>query len=96
MEQPIIEVALNLPDVLYQTCTVLRGCQNPNLRVARQIDVQTEECEEEGKSAKNTKYFCRTCVASICNSCFSISCLGHSVQWIPYCSTFSCDSCHQV
>jgi hypothetical protein len=87
---------LAAPTHLVQAANLLRAGQNPALRVARLTAVSTEECEEEAKGAKNTKYFCRTCDANICNSCFSISCLAHKVQWIPYCSTFSCLSAHHV
>ena len=88
-----METVETVPEVEYQTCSVLRGGQNPALRVATEREITTQECEEETKSAKNTKYFCMTCDANRCNSCFTQSCMSHKVQWIPYCSTFLCLSC---
>jgi len=88
-----METVETVPEVEYQTCSVLRGGQNPALRVATEREITSQECEEETKSAKNTKYFCMTCDANRCNSCFTQSCMSHKVQWIPYCSTFLCLSC---
>ena len=83
-----------IPEVDYQTCSLLRGGQNPALRVASMAVVPILECEVEAKSAKNTKYFCITCNLTVCNSCFTVSCLAHKVQWIPYSPNFTCLALH--
>ena len=88
-EQPTEFVEV-IPAVDYQTCSLLRGGQNPALRVASMAVVPILECEVEAKSAKNTKYFCITCNLTVCNSCFTVSCLAHKVQWIPYSPNFTC------
>ena len=92
-EQPT-EFAGVIPAVDYQTCSLIRAGHNPALRVASVTVVPTLECELEAKSAKNTKYFCITCNLTVCNSCFSVSCLAHKVQWIPYSPNFTCLSLH--
>ena len=92
-EQPTECVGV-IADVEYQTCSIIRAGHNPALRVASVAVVPILECELEAKSAKNTKYFCITCNLTVCNSCFSISCLAHKVQWIPYSPNFTCLSQH--
>ena len=92
-EQPTECVGV-IPSVEYQACSIIRAGYNPSLRVASVAVVPILECELEAKSAKNTKYFCITCNLTVCNSCFSVSCLAHKVQWIPYSPNFTCLSLH--
>ena len=92
-EQPT-EFTGVIPKLEYQTCSVLRSGQNPALRVVNVTVVPTLECEHAVKNIKPTKYFCITCNLTVCNSCFSISCLAHKVQWIPYSPNFTCLSVH--
>ena len=86
------EMVEDTAEVTYHTANVLRGGQNPALRLAAETVVATEMCEEEDKKGRNTKYFCRSCNTNICNSCFSISCLSHKVQWMPFSGDFTCGS----
>jgi len=41
---------------------------------------------------KQTKYFCKTCSLTICNSCFTRGCSAHNVDWMGQ-AKFACGAC---
>jgi len=41
---------------------------------------------------KQTKYFCSTCMLTICNSCFTKKCSSHKVDWMGQ-AKFGCEAC---
>ena len=54
---------------------------------ARQKSKRSDKLREEFQERavgppKQTRYFCKTCKADICNACFSSVCSAHNVQFL--------------